>query len=95
MTEYCTSLDFRPSTMEFSTGHLALYNHIYLSGCSQFKQVELVYCTWPLDSIRNSMALLHHFCFGLQHGRLYNLDLNGIKLSAILPTHALNYCVQK
>ena len=57
MAKYYVSLDFRPSTMEFSTRHLALCNHIYLSGCSQFKQVEtsqnqfLVYVT-----NRNSMA---------------------------------------
>ena len=37
--KYCISLDFRPSIMEFPTRHLALCNHIYLSGCSQFKQV--------------------------------------------------------
>ena len=37
--KYCVSLDFRPSTMEFSTRHLALCNRIYLSGCSQFNQV--------------------------------------------------------
>ena len=33
-------INFRPSTMEFSTRHLALCNHVYLSGCSQFKKVE-------------------------------------------------------
>ena len=37
--KYCISLDFRPSLMEFPTRHLVLCNHIYLSGCSQFKQV--------------------------------------------------------
>ena len=37
--KYCISLDFRPSIMEFPTRHLALCNHVYLSGCSQFKQV--------------------------------------------------------
>ena len=37
--KYCISLDFRPSIMEFSTRHLALRNRVYLSGCSQFKQV--------------------------------------------------------
>ena len=37
--KYCISLDFRPSIMEFPTRHLALCNRIYLSGCSQFKQV--------------------------------------------------------
>ena len=37
--KYCISLNFRPSIMEFPTGHLALCNRIYLSGCSQFKQV--------------------------------------------------------
>ena len=37
--KYCVSLDFRPSVMEFPTRHLALCNHVYLSGCSQFKQV--------------------------------------------------------
>ena len=41
------------------------------------------------------MALPYHFCFGLQQGRLCNVDLIGLKLSVILPTHALNYCVQK
>ena len=40
MAKYHASLDFRPSTMEFSTRHLALCNRVYLSGCSQFKQVE-------------------------------------------------------
>ena len=39
MAKYCISLDFRPSIMKFPTRHLALCNHIYLSGCSQFKQV--------------------------------------------------------
>ena len=37
--KYCVSFDFRPSTMEISTRHLALCNRVYLSGCSQFKQV--------------------------------------------------------
>ena len=37
--KYCISLNFRPSIMEFSTRHLALCNRIYLSGCSQLKQV--------------------------------------------------------
>ena len=37
--KYCISLDIRPSIMEFPTRPLALCNHIYLSGCSQFKQV--------------------------------------------------------
>ena len=37
--KYCISLDFRPSIMEFPTRHLALCNRVYLSGCSQFKQV--------------------------------------------------------
>ena len=37
--KYCISLDFRPSIMEFPTRHLALCNCVYLSGCSQFKQV--------------------------------------------------------
>ena len=40
MAKYYVSFDFRPVAMEFSTGHLVLCNHIYLSGCSQFKQVE-------------------------------------------------------
>ena len=40
MDKYYVSLNFRPSTMEFSTRHLALCNRIYLSGCGQFKQVE-------------------------------------------------------
>ena len=35
----CVSLDFRPSVMEFPTRHLVLCNRVYLSGCSQFKQV--------------------------------------------------------
>ena len=34
------SFDFRPAAMEFSTRHLVLYSRVYLSGCSQFKQVE-------------------------------------------------------
>ena len=38
--KYYISFDFRPVAMEFSTGHLALCNRIYLSGCGQFKQVE-------------------------------------------------------
>ena len=37
--KYCISLNFRPSIMEFPTSHLALCNRVYLSGCSQFKQV--------------------------------------------------------
>ena len=37
--KYCISLDFRPSIMEFPTRHLVLCNRVYLSGCSQFKQV--------------------------------------------------------
>ena len=37
--KYCISFDFRPAAMEFSTRHLALCNHIYLSGCSQCEQV--------------------------------------------------------
>ena len=37
--KYCVSLDFRPSIMEFPTRHLVLCNRVYLSGCSQFKQV--------------------------------------------------------
>ena len=41
MAKYCISLDFRPSTMEFSTRHLTLCNRIYLSGCSWFKQVGI------------------------------------------------------
>ena len=40
MAKYCVSFDFSPSTMEISTRHLVLCNHVYLSGCSQFKQVE-------------------------------------------------------
>ena len=39
MAKYYVSFDFRPVAMEFSTGHLALCNRVYLSGCSQFKQV--------------------------------------------------------
>ena len=35
------------------------------------------------------------FWFGLQQGRLCNSDLSGLKLPVILPTHALNYSVQK
>ena len=37
--KYYVSFDFRPVAMEFSTGHLALCDRVYLSGCSQFKQV--------------------------------------------------------
>ena len=37
--KYYISFDFRPVAMEFSPGHLALCNCIYLSGCSRFKQV--------------------------------------------------------
>ena len=37
--KYWISLYFRPSIMEFPTRHLVLCNRIYLSGCSQFKQV--------------------------------------------------------
>ena len=33
------------------------------------------------DSIRNSVALPHHFCFGLQQERLCKTDLSGLKLS--------------
>ena len=40
MAKYYINFDFRPIAMEFSTGHLALCNRIYLSGCGQFKQVE-------------------------------------------------------
>ena len=40
MVKYCISLNFRPSTMEFSTRHLVLCNCIYLSGCGQFKQIK-------------------------------------------------------
>ena len=71
--------------MESSTGHLALCNHINLSGCGWLKldqasssQFDVVYVymvkkgiTWP------SM----HFCFGLQQGRLCNSDLSRLKLS--------------
>ena len=38
--KYYVSFDFRPVAMEFFTGHVALCNHVNLSGCSQFKQVD-------------------------------------------------------
>ena len=37
MAKYCISLNFRPSTMEFSTGHLVLCNHVNLRGCGWLK----------------------------------------------------------
>ena len=37
--KYCISLNFRPSIMELPIRHLAFCNHVYLTGCSQFKQV--------------------------------------------------------
>ena len=57
MAKYCISLGFRPSTMEFSTRHLTLCNHIGLRDCSQFKQVEtsqnwfLAHGKWTVSGI--------------------------------------------
>ena len=44
-------------------------------------QLGLVQCGWQIDSIRNSVVLLCHFCFGLQQERVCKKDLSGIKLS--------------
>ena len=44
---------------------------------SQFSPVQ---CARQIDSIKASMALLCHFWFGLQQGRLCNSDLSGLKL---------------
>ena len=65
-------------TMEFSNRHLAHFTPAVQVGWNQFKPVgsSLVRMT-----NRNSMALLHHFCFGLQQGRLCNSNLSGLKLS--------------
>ena len=40
MAKYYVSFDSRPSAMKFSARQLALCNHVYLSDCSQLKQVE-------------------------------------------------------
>ena len=38
--------------MEISITHIWRFSHVYLSGCSQFKQVEtsqnLFHCTWQI-----------------------------------------------
>ena len=70
------------SNGNFHHTHLVLYSRVYLSGCSQFKQVETSSSWFDLisvhDSIRDSMALPHHFCFGLQQERLCKTDLSGL-----------------
>ena len=58
--------------MEISTMHL---RHFMPTGSNQIDLVSV------RDSIRNSMALSHHFCFGLQQERLCKTDLSGLKLS--------------
>ena len=69
----------------FHHTHLALYSHIYLSGCSQFKQVETR--SNQLDLVVVHMKekgiawLVMHFCFGLQQEKLCKTDLSGLKLS--------------
>ena len=52
MAKYYIGFDFRPAAMEFSIRHLALCNRVYLSGCSQLKQVETTSNQLDLVAVR-------------------------------------------
>ena len=56
-----------------------------------------VYCEVLLKSRELCCVSIEvDFCFGLQQERLCKTDLKGLQSSLrVLPTHALNYCVQK
>ena len=58
------------TAMEFSTRHIVCFTPAVQAGWNQFKPVgsSLMHMT-----NRNSMALPHHFCFGLQQGRFFNV----------------------
>ena len=89
-------LDFRPSTMEFSTRHLVLCSCIYLSGCGQFKQVETSQNCF-LMHMTNRKSMAYHVTSALdsdKEGCATQILADQSSL-LILPTRALNYCVQK
>ena len=78
-------INFRPSTMDFSTRHLTLCNHIYLSGCRQFNQVGTGQ-NWfshacQVDSFRKSVA--YHITCALDFNKrgCVRRNLSGLKLS--------------
>ena len=82
----------------FHHTHLALYSCVYLSGCSQFKQVEtssswfgLVHCTWQVGIVWLVASLL----LWTSTRKVVQDRSEWTKALWILPTRALNYCVQK
>ena len=83
-------------TMEFSTKHLVCFTPAVQVGWIQLKPDQSSLVQFSVhDSISNSMALLHHFCFGLQQERLCKTDLTGLKFSVnIANPHSKLLCTE-